>query len=64
MGAGAAHLGECRFGADSVGVVAGGHQHLGSDVQPDANGFDELWCQGRGLLLQVPAVNLDLVVQL
>ena len=61
--AGAAHLGEGGFGSDSVGVVASGDEHLRGDVESDADGLDKPRGDGFGLLLEVLAVDLDLVME-
>lgn len=63
IGRDAAHLGEGGLVADAAGVVAGGDEHLGSDVQADAEGVKHLGSGRSGEGLEVLGVNLDLLVQ-
>ena len=60
----AAQLGECCLGADTTGVITGGDEELGSGVETDPEGFNQLWRSDPGALLKVASVDLDLLVQL
>jgi hypothetical protein len=63
-GAGTAELREGGFGADPVGVVAGGGEELAGDVGADPERLDQLGCGLLGERLELAAVDLDLLVEL
>lgn len=64
IGQGSAEFGVGGFRTHPVVVVAGRQEQLSGDVGPNAEGLDERRRRGLGELLQQPAVDLDLLVEL
>jgi pimeloyl-ACP methyl ester carboxylesterase len=60
----AANLGEGSLVADTTCVVPGRDEHLGGDVEPDAEGLQELRRSGFGQCLEMPGMHLDLFMEI